>query len=470
MSARVLVVDDIPANVKLLEIKLTAEYFEVFTAMDGPTALELAEQIKPDVILSDVMMPGMDGFELCAKLKASARTRHVPVVMVTALSDVSDRVRGLQAGADDFLTKPVNDVALFARVRSLARLKLMIDELRIRRSSTGQGGALVHQDEPAEIDLTDPKVLLAEASSLNAARLVGYLEHEDYRVKVAGDSAEVFAAAEEEDYDLIVVNLHFGQEDGLRVCSQLRSQDRTRHIPILLVLDDDELPQLAKGLDLGVTDYLMRPIDRNELQARCRTQVRRQRYHARLRAMLHQSVSMAYTDALTEVFNRRYMSAHLDRAIMEIAEHGKTVSAIIFDIDHFKRVNDTHGHHAGDEVLKEVARRVSESLRDTDMVARYGGEEFVVVLPDSDPEVALSVAERLRCLVSHPAVRLDDGSLEIPITVSLGVASTTDPLETQDSLISRADRALYVAKNLGRNRVVSAELDAQAQMKVKASA
>src|ERR1700756_5739091 len=129
MSARVLVVDDVEANVKLLEAKLSSEYFDVLSAYNGRVALDVADAELPDVILLDVMMPRMDGFEVCRDLKAKPRTADIPVVMVTALSDVANRVRGIEAGADDFLTKPVNDVALFARVRSLVRLKRMMDEL-----------------------------------------------------------------------------------------------------------------------------------------------------------------------------------------------------------------------------------------------------------------------------------------------------------------------------------------------------
>ena len=136
MTARVLVVDDVPANVKLLEARLSAEYFDVSTAYNGAEALTIAERAECDIILLDVMMPDMDGFEVCRRLKANPVTHHIPVVMVTALDQPSDRIRGLEAGADDFLTKPVTDVALISRVRSLARLKMVTDELRMRAWTT----------------------------------------------------------------------------------------------------------------------------------------------------------------------------------------------------------------------------------------------------------------------------------------------------------------------------------------------
>ena len=140
MTARVLVVDDVPANVKLLEARLSAEYFDVSTAMSGAEALAICAKAECDIVLLDVMMPDMDGFEVCRRLKSNPATHHIPVVMVTALDHPSDRVRGLDAGADDFLTKPVSDVALIARVRSLARLKMMTDELRMRALTSKEIG------------------------------------------------------------------------------------------------------------------------------------------------------------------------------------------------------------------------------------------------------------------------------------------------------------------------------------------
>src|SRR6202012_51186 len=170
MTARVLVVDDVELNVKLLEAKLSSEYFQVISAYNGPTALELAESELPDIILLDVMMPRMDGFEVCRRLKANPRTTDIPVVMVTALSDIADRLRGLEAGADDFLTKPVNDIALFARVRSLVRLKRMMEEWRLREEVCGRFAHAPGGGEKPE-DLGPARILLLEENRLAAARI-----------------------------------------------------------------------------------------------------------------------------------------------------------------------------------------------------------------------------------------------------------------------------------------------------------
>jgi two-component system cell cycle response regulator len=457
MTARILVVDDIPANVRLLEAKLMAEYFEVLTANDGPSALEVANAQAPDLILLDVMMPGMDGFEVAERLKAEPKTRHIPIVMITALTDTADRVRGLEAGADDFLSKPVNDIALFARVRSLARLKVMMDELRVRNATTGELDISGEAPQDAEEDAANGQILMVESGDLLAERLSQCLTAAGHRVQRVSTGAEALELGRQPGLDLIMVSLSLAGEDGLRLCSQFRSHDETRHVPILLILDEADLAQLAKGLELGVTDYLIRPIDQNELLARTRTEIRLLRYHDKLHQMLDNSVSLAYTDALTGTYNRRYMNAHLDRKIMEVANTQKPVSVMIFDIDHFKRVNDDYGHASGDEVLKAMAQRVTASIRDFDLLARYGGEEFVVIMPSTPADISLMVAERLCRKIAAEPFEASGGETPLAITVSIGVATTTDPMETADALLARADAALYEAKNGGRDQVRSAE-------------
>ena len=453
MSARVLVVDDIAANVRLLEAKLAAEYFEVMTASSGKEALAMIEKQTPDIVLLDVMMPELDGFEVCKRIRANARTRFLPVVMVTALSDQSDRVRGLEAGADDFLTKPVNDLALFARVRSLVRLKMIMDEWRMREQTSGAFDVLSSESEPAEEDHTGAKVLLVEGFAPAAQRITGILAADQDTVDVAVNSAEAMQKSAKGNYDLVITGLQLGQEDGLRLCSNLRSADGTRQVPILLIVDEFEMPRLVKGLDIGVSDYLMKPIDANELLARVRIQVRRRRYQDRLRTNYERSLSMALTDVLTGVYNRRYALRHMEGLMKRVADTGKSLSVLVCDLDRFKSVNDTYGHAAGDEVLKQFAQRATQSMRNIDMVARFGGEEFVILLPDTDGDNALKAAERLcKKVGATPMDVADAPDGKLTVTVSIGVASTQMAMPGEE-LIKLADAALYRAKQGGRNQV-----------------
>ncbi len=453
MTARVLVVDDILSNVKLLEAKLTAEYFEVVTAFSGQEALERIEEHEPDIVLLDVMMPGMDGFEVCRRIKHNPRTAHVPVVMVTALDQPSDRVMGLEAGADDFLTKPVDDAALFARVRSLVRLKMMMDELRMREA-TGQNMGLVDPADSLIEDNLSGRILVIEdrpesvawfRSALSPAHEISAVDaFEEAVVRVRGG-----------DYDLIVVSLGLRGFDGLRLCSQLRSLPEGRNVPILVVVSDGERRKLNQALEMGVNDYLTRPVDKNELVARVRTQLRKKRYADRLRHNVQLSLEMAITDQLTGLHNRRYMSRHLDTLIASARKSGKPVAFVIMDIDFFKSVNDTYGHDIGDEVLREFASRISANVRGIDLACRYGGEEFVVVMPDTDVPFACAVAERLRKSVESNAFAISRDPGTLNITVSIGIAGSEGNNDSAEALLHRADQALYRAKREGRNRVIA---------------
>lgn len=453
MTARILVVDDIQANVKLLEARLSAEYFEVQTATTGQDALNCLERSTCDLVLLDVMMPGMDGFETCRRIKSNARTMHIPVIMVTALDQATDRVRGLEAGADDFLTKPVSDIALITRVKSLVRLKMLTDELYLR-ASQGRAGVEEHFSLADLTKDTPGRVLIVDDRRSSYERIQQVLVAEN-DVDVEPVPQEALFRAAEGAYDLVLVNISLADYDALRLCSQLRSLERTRTLPILLIAEPEDNARLLRGLDIGVNDYLVRPIDRQELLARVRTQVRRKRYTDRLRDNVQLTMEMAVVDSLTGLNNRRYLDSHLPPLVEQAVARGKDLSVLVVDIDFFKLVNDTHGHDAGDEVLREFARRVRRNVRGIDIACRFGGEEFVVVMPDTDRALACVVAERLRQRIAGEPFVVDSGRKALNVTISIGISAVEHPQDTPEAVLKRGDQALYQAKREGRNRVVS---------------
>ncbi len=453
MTARILVVDDVPANVKLLEARLLAEYFDVLTADDGYKALAICENTHLDLILLDIMMPGIDGFEVCERLKANPKTAHIPVVMVTALDQPSDRVRGLKAGADDFLTKPVNDIQLISRVRSLVRLKALSDELRIRADTAH---SLVMEGLLKGVDGRDDigQVLLVDGRASSQERITKALKPVCNVVAMSDPQAAIFEAAEN-SFDLVIVNANFDDHDPLRLCSQLRSLERTRFLPILLAAETGAEDMIVRALDLGVNDYIVRPIDPNELLARTLTQIKRKRYNDRLRMSVKQTIELAVTDALTGLNNRRYLDNHLKILFNRAAVRSRPLSICLMDIDRFKSVNDTYGHDAGDEVLREFAARIRSTVRGADLACRYGGEEFVVVMPDTDAAASAAVAERLRAIIEKTPFMLRGEGTAISLTASFGLSCNIGDADTPDQLLKQADQALYKAKADGRNRVVA---------------
>jgi two-component system cell cycle response regulator len=454
MTARILVVDDVPANRRLLEAQLSAEYFDVVTAANGAEALALCARDECDLVLLDAMMPDIDGFEVCRRLKTNPATHHIPVVMVTALDQATDRVAGLDAGADDFLTKPGSDLVLIARVRSLVRLKMMTDELRMRAVTSKEIGL----ENPAREAVADTgrgaRILIVDDRQISWERMAQTLALE-HTVDVETDPRKAVFQAAESPFDLAIVSLGLENYDGLRLCSHIRSLDRTRNLPLLAIAEADDNTRLMRGLEIGVNDYLIRPIDPNELLARVRTQVKKKRYAERLRDNVQMSIEAAITDALTGLHNRRYMESHLGTLVEQAAVRSRPLSILILDIDFFKSINDTHGHSAGDEVLKEFSRRLKKAVRGIDLACRYGGEEFVVVMPDTDIAMATVVAERVRRRIAAEPFPINQNTRTVQATISIGIAAMRSAEDMPSTIIKRADQALYRAKREGRNRVAA---------------
>jgi two-component system cell cycle response regulator len=347
------------------------------------------------------------------------------------------------------LTKPGNDIALFARVRSLVRLKRMMEELRVRERICVRFGG--HNTSDAE-DVGPARIVIIDDDEFAFARMSETLAPIATVVNASSCSEawKLLAA----DTDLIIASLSIPGSDALRLVSQCRANEAFRQLPILLIAEDRDLPRLAKGLDLFANDYLIRPVDRNELLARTATQIRRKRLQDRLEENHRRSLELALTDPLTGLYNRAYLNVHLDELIERVHRDGINASILLFDIDHFKKVNDTHGHPAGDDVLRELASRTVNSVRSVDLVARWGGEEFVVVMPETDLTIATAVAERLRAAVEREPFTVRGAGKTLRVTISIGVTTASERGDDREAMLERTDVALYTAKNRGRNRVV----------------
>jgi two-component system, cell cycle response regulator len=338
-------------------------------------------------------------------------------------------------------------------VRSLARLKMVTDELRMRVLTSHEIGIESPEREAVADTGCDGRVLIVDDRPGSYERIAAMLSNE-HKVEVEADPNQALFHAADGNYDLMIVSLGLENFDALRLCSQVRSLDRTRNLPILAITEPDNDARMVRGLEIGVNDFLLRPIDKNELLARARSQVRKRRYTERLRDNVQMSIEMAITDALTGLFNRRYMESHLGTLIEQAASRGKPLSTLVIDIDYFKSVNDGHGHEAGDDVLRDFALRIKRSIRGIDLACRYGGEEFVIVMPETDMAVAAMVAERLRRRIAAEPFAIAQGARHIPVTISIGIAGLRGRDDTAASLLKRADQALYRAKRDGRNRVV----------------
>lgn len=452
MPGRILIADDVATNRIVMKVKLSQACYDVLQAAGGQRALELARAERPDLILLDLAMPDMDGVTVCRQLRADPVTAGIPVIMVTAQCDSAAKMRALKAGADDFLSKPLDDVILLARVRSLLRARETAQELALR---DGTRRALGFQEAPQGFFPPGRIALVAQGREVALAWKTALLPHlPRTRLEVltrnlalarpeAAQAPDVFVVAADLEHPLA----------GLSLLSDLRARAATRHAALVMVVDEGTREAAAMALDLGANDLVTAPFEPEEMALRLTTQLARKQQADRLRASVKDGLRLAVTDPLTGLFNRRYALPHLARIAERAKASGRPFAVMVIDLDRFKSVNDRHGHAAGDAVLAAMAKRLTANLRAVDLIARIGGEEFLVVLPETGLAEATATAERLRARINTTPVPLPGGGGALSVSASIGLALSQDGGGCVDALIARADRALYAAKAEGRNKV-----------------
>jgi two-component system cell cycle response regulator len=454
---KVLIVDDSPVTIALFDRMLSNGRFQTSRAADGREAMEKAFAEHPDVILMDIMMPEMNGFEAARRLKSDTRTRDIPIILITAMDDPENKQASLEAGAEDFIFKPVKRPELLARVSSMIVLKEYRDQVAIRDRS--QESLILRQDgeETAEESPGPaPLVLLVEDNEGDVRLVRHFLKDVPLHIKRTASGREAVKLAHSGEVDLILLDLVLPDLDGFEVCRRIRESEAGRSTPIIVITCLDDLDSKVKCIELDTDDFLIKPIIGRELQARVKVLLEKKRQLDRLRSHYEAAVNSSVVDWLTGVYNHGYLKKFLDLELRKSSRHGYPVSLIMIDIDDFKRCNDTHGHTVGDAILKELAHLLKRSVRDVDLVARYGGDEFAVVLPYSDRQGAILTAQRIDRAVKTHDFATKSAAHPPRITVSMGVASFPFDAGQVEDLIRSSDLRLYGAKQGGKNQISAA--------------
>ena len=322
------------------------------------------------------------------------------------------------------------------------------------RDKTGkQVGALAEGENSFTADVSGAKVVLIDDDMVNSRNISERL-NKSYVVQHFSEPTEGFELLKTAPApDVILISTMLSDVDGLRMAAQFKNVEQLRHVPIIVLVDEEETHLMFKGLELGINDYLSVPVELNEMEARIKTQIRRKKYQDALRSNYQVSVSMAITDKLTGLYNRNFLDAHIQNIINQSLINQKAFSIMMLDMDHFKLVNDTYGHDVGDEVLRELAKRMVNAIRSSDLAARIGGEEFMILMPETGFADAYNIADRMRAQIARDPFPISHEIGHITKTISIGVSELNLSNDNAAALIKRADNALYEAKNNGRNRV-----------------
>ncbi|WP_320044435.1 response regulator [uncultured Desulfobacter sp.] len=451
----ILIVDDDPLNVKLLKAKLTSDAFSTIEAYNGQECLDIVGKDPPDIILLDLMMPGIDGFEVTKILKANEKTKSIPIIHITALDSHEDKAKALAVGADEFLNKPINTKELMMRVRSLLRLRNYQQQLNTRKQSEMH---FITQDVIKDNGFEDIKakctILVADTNEKDVAFLQENLQPYCSEILVTDSGKDAIALSETKHIDIVLLDIPLSDINGHEVCKQLKQMDKTRNIQVITVTSQVDLESKIKSIEYGTDDYLVKPVNKLELQARIKSSIKKKAYLDILVSKYETAFNTSITDQLTGLYNNAFFKHYVHLELHRCLEQKQYMALMMIDIDNFKQVNDTFGHQTGDRVLKAVADTIRANVREIDVCARYGGEEFVVVLPYADQCNGAGIAERIRTAVEE---KKDDygvpGGLG-HITVSIGLAVCPSDAQQVTELVRCADMAMYEAKHRGKNQTV----------------
>lgn len=454
----ILIVDDELRNIKLMTAILSTEPYDILQAENGDQALEIINANKIDLILLDVMMPGINGFEVTQLLKSNPATKHIPIILVTALDGRENKQKAMNVGADEFLTKPVNKLEVITRTKSILQLKQCQEQLNARINISDklvipQKVISFEAQEENKNKTNYQTVLLIEDDNQQAKLIKSLVATEPYNFIVTSSGEEAIKLGQQIKIDLILLDLMLPGMSGYDVCEYYKNKEVARNIQIVALTSLSDLESKIKCIDKGVDDYLVKPVNSKEIKSRINVLLKKKLYLDQLQEHHKEVLNLAIIDGLTGLYNQTYLKNYLQLEIERSQDRGYLVALMLFDLDDFKKYNDILGHPAGDIILKKFSGLIKTNIREIDLPARYGGEEFAVVMPYSSQRNAIIAAEKIRTALQSSSIVEDEKNRVNKITTSIGIALCPKQAVTVDGLIEKADYMLYQAKKTGKNKV-----------------
>lgn len=452
MQANLLIVDGISTNRIALNARLTAAWYNVTQAGSLPEALAALQTGAPDLIIIGSGLSDFTPEEAIHRLRDGEKMENFPVIALS--DDDASHAALMRAGADDVLSNRCPDRFLLARIRSLLRAYSTVSEWQMRDDASQ---ALGFAEAASGFERPAP-VFFVQNAAIDADELT------------RGLGAELNLSAMSQAWSVLplkgvdsVIALSMHPDDaatGFALLADLRARPDTRYSAILALVPAGELEMAAQALDMGADDTIIGAPEPLELKLRARRLWKRKQLADQLRASVRSGAEAAVADSLTGLHNRRYALPQLKRLTDQARAAGKPLAVMIADLDHFKQINDWHGHAAGDAVLVEAARRLKQNLRPDDLIARIGGEEFLIAMPGADRTAARQAALRLCQRMAEVPFDLPGTPASLKVTISIGLALTDRGVFSPEELMKRADAALYRAKQTGRNRYSISQRDA----------
>jgi len=525
---KILIVDDSLTIRMQIARLLDQNGFSTILAKDGMKCLEILEHEEPDIILLDIVMPEMDGIEVCTAIKNNKKWEKIPILLITSVSDTENKVKGLYAGADDYITKPFEEMELMARINVIMRNKKLQDELRNANQKIIQQQKSVIQEERLKVllqmsgstalELDQPindlletikKVRVGQDISLALNAYIEEIEGigdkiskilrkmqsfsmtENFSVTHQSDTflleKEIFIhILDPSDEDALYLQQMLNQEQNTQLSRSENISQAIHHIknnPVDIVLMEYHMPDgtshdflsaliqdqldiptivvtsvgdemiAAQMIQAGAYNYISKDrIKEHMLYSIVSNALEKAQLKKDLKEAQKKVAQMSIRDSLTELYNRRYFDEVLETTIEKANRHQFPFVLCILDLDFFKKINDTFGHPAGDMVLIETSRMIKNSIKEKGIAFRYGGEEFSIIIKESKIESVYSLFEELRNKIMTFPYRYKKE--RIRITASFGLAEFSPTLFNSEKIIAKADKALYQAKNSGRNRIV----------------